>query len=151
MLNYSIQVNLFQLKNNCIRTEGVINHIIQGFGHLYYILCLVTEDEMNSIADIEGGKLARIATRIFGKDRALLGLEPRDVRDMYASIRSNGVSIVTKINHGRMVLCQVTERDYIMIIVWNKEVWEGNSNSDSYLHVNICLYSQKMSIHPCFD
>ena len=48
---------LFKVKMNCARGERLINNVCEGFGNLNSIFWLLTEEEMDSMVNIGGGKL----------------------------------------------------------------------------------------------
>ena len=50
-------MSLFKLRTNCARGERLINNVGEVFGNLNSIFCPLTEEEMDIMANIEGGML----------------------------------------------------------------------------------------------
>jgi hypothetical protein len=96
-LNYSLHARLFQVLADCIGVERLVDDIGECLGHLDSILCLVSEDEMDSMVNIGRRKLGWMTSRRLLDLRALFGAEHGYSRNMNTSCRRNGVSRMTYI------------------------------------------------------
>ena len=56
-LYHSLHMSFFKVRMNCARGERLINNVCEGFGNLNSIFWLLTEEEMDSMMNIGGGKL----------------------------------------------------------------------------------------------
>ena len=56
-LDHSLHTSFFEAKTSGAGGERLIDDIGEGFGDLGSIFCPLSEDKMDDVADIEGGKL----------------------------------------------------------------------------------------------
>ena len=56
-LYHSLHMTFFKVRTNCARGERLINNVGEVFGNLNSIFCPLTEEEMDGMANIGGGKL----------------------------------------------------------------------------------------------
>ena len=66
------------MRTNCARGERLINNVGEGFGNLNSIFWLLTEEEMDIMANIEGGKLLWTTTSELLKLKMLLEVKSGD-------------------------------------------------------------------------
>ena len=71
-------MSLFKLRTNCARGERLINNVGEVFGNLNSIFCPLTEEEMDIMANIEGGKLLWTTTSELLKLKMLLEVKSGD-------------------------------------------------------------------------
>ena len=69
---HSLYISFFKVRMNCARGEKVINNVGERFSNLNSIFCLLTEEEMDSIVNIRGGKLLWTTTSELLKLKMLL-------------------------------------------------------------------------------
>ena len=56
-LYHSLYITFFKMRTNCARGERLINNVGEVFGNLNSIFYPLTEEEMDGMANIGGGKL----------------------------------------------------------------------------------------------
>jgi hypothetical protein len=77
-LDHSLHTSFFKVGTNCAGGEGLIDDVGKEFGNLNSIFCLLSGEEVDSIADIGGGKLLWTTTSGLLKLRTLFGAKSRD-------------------------------------------------------------------------
>ena len=56
-LYHSLHLSFFKVRMNCARGERLINNVCKRFGNLNSIFWLLTEEKMDGMVNIRGGKL----------------------------------------------------------------------------------------------
>ena len=56
-LYHSLYMSFFKVRINCAKGERLINNVCERFGNLNSIFWLLTEEEMDGMVNIGGGKL----------------------------------------------------------------------------------------------
>ena len=74
---------------NCIWMEGLVGDSWESFGDLDSILCSIIRNKVDSMVNIDRGKLWWTASSRFLKVRTLLGMKPKDGSNPNTCTRSN--------------------------------------------------------------
>ena len=98
-LDYCPHISLFQVKTYSVSREWFIDNVGKNFGNLDCILCLLTRDQGDSMANIGRRKLEQAAFSGLLKVRIPFGAMYKDGRDMMTSGRYNRMSKVARIKY----------------------------------------------------
>ena len=107
-LYHSLHMSFFKVKINCARGERLINNVGEGFGNLNSIFCLLTEEEMDGMVNIGGGKLFWTTTSGLLKLRTLFRAKFEDGGGMDTSSSQDRAGELASIEHGEnyMLWCK---------------------------------------------
>ena len=112
------------MKTNCAGGERLIDDVGEGFGDLDSIFCPLSGDEVDGMADIRGGKLLWMTTSGLLMLRTLFGAKSRDSggwTPVAAEIEWVDWPASSMV---RILFFYAGERDWMMMVVRNKEVCE---------------------------
>ena len=99
-LHHSLHTSLFKVKMNCAGGERLIDDVGEGFGDLDSIFCPLSEDEMDGMMDIGGGKLLWTTASGLLKLRTLFGVKYGYSGGMDTSSSGDRVGGLASIKHG---------------------------------------------------